>query len=97
MTRSILLASAASAALLCLSAPAFAQTEATESVTVTAEKLDAARNGIQTQTGASTYTVTAKDIENQPGGDNAQLNSGDPAGARRGAGQLRPAAYPRRA
>ena len=54
--------------------PAFAQ-EATESVTVTAQKLAAARNGIQTQTGASTYTITAKDIQNQPGGDNAQLNS----------------------
>ena len=49
--------------------------QSTESVTVTAEKLAAARNGIQTQTGASTYTVTAKDIQTQPGGDNAQLNS----------------------
>jgi outer membrane receptor protein involved in Fe transport len=46
-----------------------------ESVTVTAEKLAAARNGIQTQTGASTYTMTAKDIQAQPGGDNAALNS----------------------
>ena len=52
----------------------FAQ-EATETITVTAEKLAAARNGIQTQTGASTYTITAKDIQAQPGGDNAQLNS----------------------
>ena len=34
-----------------------------------------ARNGIQTQTGASTYTITAKDIQAQPGGDNAALNS----------------------
>ena len=49
--------------------------DSTESVTVTAEKLAAARNGIQTQTGASTYTITAKDIQDQPGGDNAQLNS----------------------
>ena len=57
-----------------LTAPALAQ-EATETVTVTAQKLAAARNGIQTQTGASTYTVTARDIQNQPGGDNAQLNS----------------------
>ena len=45
-----------------------------KSVTVTAERLAAARNGIQTQTGASTYTITAKDIDNQPGGQNTALN-----------------------
>jgi outer membrane receptor protein involved in Fe transport len=72
MFRSFLLLGAASTALL-TAAPALAQT--TESVTVTAQKLAAARNGIQTQTGASTYTITAKDIQNQPGGDNAALNS----------------------
>ena len=73
MFRSILLCGAASAALIAVSTPVFAQ--AVESVTVTAERLAAARNGIQTQTGASTYTVTAADIQNQPGGDNAALNS----------------------
>jgi outer membrane receptor protein involved in Fe transport len=73
MFRSILLCGAASAALLAVSTPVFAQP--VESVTVTAEKLAAARNGIQTQTGASTYTITAKDIQSQPGGDNSQLNS----------------------
>jgi outer membrane receptor protein involved in Fe transport len=73
MFRSLLLLGAASAALL-TAAPALAQ-EPTESVTVTAQKLAAARNAIQTQTGASTYTITAKDIQSQPGGDNAQLNS----------------------
>lgn len=63
------------AAVMALSAaPALAQ-ESTEAVTVTAQKLNEARNGIQTQTGASTYTITAKDIQAQPGGDNAQLNS----------------------
>ncbi len=72
MHRSIFLCSAAGIALL--AAPALAQ-ESTESITVTAAKLAQARNGIQTQTGASTYTITAKDIQNQPGGDNAQLNS----------------------
>ena len=46
-----------------------------ETVTVTAQRLAAARNAIQTQTGASTYTITAEEILNQPGGDNAQLNS----------------------
>src|SRR5476651_2338480 len=73
MFRSILLCGAASAALLAVSTPARAQN--IETVTVTAEKLAAARNAIQTQTGASTYTITARDIQNQPGGDNAQLNS----------------------
>jgi outer membrane receptor protein involved in Fe transport len=74
MYRSILLAGAASVALMSAVSPGWAQ-EAVESITVTAEKLAAARNGIQTQTGASTYTITAKDIQAQPGGDNAQLNS----------------------
>jgi outer membrane receptor protein involved in Fe transport len=72
MFRSLLFSGAASIALL--ASPALAQ-ESTESVTVTAQKLAAARNGIQTQTGASTYTITSKDIQGQPGGDNAQLNS----------------------
>jgi len=49
--------------------------QAVESVTVTAEKLSAARDAIQTQLGASTYTVTAADIQNQPGGNNLQLSS----------------------
>ena len=56
------------AACAFLATPAFAQ--AIESVTVTAERLDAARAAIQTQTGASSYTVTAADISNPPGGDN---------------------------
>jgi outer membrane receptor protein involved in Fe transport len=45
-----------------------------ESVTVTAQRLAEARNGIQTQVGASTYTITAENIEAQPGGDNTLLN-----------------------
>jgi outer membrane receptor for ferrienterochelin and colicins len=72
MFRSFLLLSAAGIALFAL--PALAQ-ETAESVTVTAEKLAAARNRIQTQTGASTYTISANDIQNQPGGDNLQMNS----------------------
>ena len=74
MQRSIFLCGVAGAALFASALPALAQ-ESTETVTVTAEKLSEARNGIQTQTGASTYTITAKDIQSQPGGDNAQLNS----------------------
>ncbi|HEV2562005.1 MAG TPA: TonB-dependent receptor [Rhizomicrobium sp.] len=45
-----------------------------ENVVVTAQKLGDARSGIQTQTGASTYTITEADIENAPGGDNSMLN-----------------------
>src|SRR5689334_17392665 len=72
MFRSFLFLGAAAVALS--AGPALAQ-GTVEDVTVTAEKLAAARNAIQTQTGASTYTITAKDILSQPGGDNAQLNS----------------------
>ena len=83
MYRSMLLLSAALCALSI--SPAFAQIAdqstpadsgpSVETVTVTAKKLDAARNGIQTQTGASTYTITAADIDAAPGGANSQLNS----------------------
>src|SRR5690348_12857112 len=45
-----------------------------KAVVVSAVRLDAARAGIQTQTGASTYTITAKAIQAAPGGDNVQLN-----------------------
>ncbi len=73
MKRSLFLAGTAlayAATGLCL--PAHAD-EALETVTVTA-KLDTARNGIQTQLGASTYKITAGDIDNQPGGANTLLN-----------------------
>jgi outer membrane receptor protein involved in Fe transport len=43
-------------------------------VVVTAKRLDAARATIQPQIGASTYTMSAKVIQNLPGGDNTQLN-----------------------
>ena len=72
MYRNMLLTGAATAALLSLS-PAFAQD--VETITATAQLLSDARDGIQTRTGASTYTLTAKDIQNQPGGDNLALNS----------------------
>ena len=73
MHRSIFLASAAGAALLATLTPAFAQ-DSIETVTVTAARLAEARTGIQTQLGASTYTVTAQDLQAAPGGDNALLN-----------------------
>ena len=43
-------------------------------IVVTAQHLDEVRSHIQTQTGASTYTLDAKAIEATPGGDNTLLN-----------------------
>lgn len=80
----LLAATAVAAALAPL--PVSAQTAATppaaspssdpsvETVVVTAKRLGAARTSIQTQIGASTYTITATDIENGPGGENTLLN-----------------------
>src|SRR5579875_105335 len=47
---------------------------ATSEVVVTARRLNAARQSIQPSLGASTYTVTNATIQNQPGGDNQELN-----------------------
>lgn len=43
-------------------------------IVVTAERLDQGRANIQTQTGASTYTIDAAAITATPGGDNTLLN-----------------------
>jgi outer membrane receptor for ferrienterochelin and colicins len=43
-------------------------------IDVTAQRLNDARNSIETQTGASTYTIDAQAISAMPGGENAQLN-----------------------
>jgi len=43
-------------------------------VVVTAQRLNAARSEIETQTGASTYTITSEAISAEPGGANVQLN-----------------------
>ncbi len=43
-------------------------------ITVIAEHLNDARNGIQTQTGASTYVIDEQAIAAEPGGDNNLLN-----------------------
>ncbi|HLZ96734.1 MAG TPA: TonB-dependent receptor [Steroidobacteraceae bacterium] len=45
-----------------------------DEVVVMAQHLNEARNGIQTQTGASTYTINEAAIGAQPGGDNQLLN-----------------------
>jgi outer membrane receptor for ferrienterochelin and colicins len=44
------------------------------SIVVTAQRLNDARSAIQTQTGASTYTIDAAAIAATPGGDNTLLN-----------------------
>ncbi|MGB8365443.1 MAG: TonB-dependent receptor [Rhizomicrobium sp.] len=76
MFRSFLLAGVAGAAIL--SGPALAAidngTDGTETIVVTAKRLSEARAGIQTQIGASTYAITAQDIQDTPGGDNTLLN-----------------------
>ncbi|HVW67679.1 MAG TPA: TonB-dependent receptor [Steroidobacteraceae bacterium] len=46
----------------------------TSEIVVTAQKLNDARAAIQTQTGASTYTIDSTAIEAIPGGQNAPLN-----------------------
>jgi len=45
-----------------------------EEVQVTAQRLNEARSSIQTQTGASTYTIDSAAIAAAPGGENAPLN-----------------------
>jgi outer membrane receptor protein involved in Fe transport len=76
MRRALLLAAACPLASGVLAPPArAADTPATVSeVVVTAQKLDAVRTGIQTQTGASTYVIGRAAIQAQPGGLNNGLN-----------------------
>jgi len=45
-----------------------------DEVVVIAQRLNEARNGIQTQTGASIYTINEGAIAAEPGGDNQLLN-----------------------
>ncbi len=49
-------------------------TEAVQTVVVAAKRLNEARSGIETQTGASTYTITNAAIASEPGGENVELN-----------------------
>jgi len=85
---SLVAASSAAAALVILihSPAAAADDDAVESVApaeelstlpavvVTAQHLDEGRSRIQTQTGASTYTIDAAAVAATPGGDNTLLN-----------------------
>ena len=45
-----------------------------DEIVVIAQRLNEARNGIQTQTGASTYVINQAAIDAAPGGDNSLLN-----------------------
>jgi outer membrane cobalamin receptor len=49
-------------------------TQTLDAIVVMAKHLNDARNGIQTQTGASTYVIDEAAIANAPGGDNSLLN-----------------------
>jgi hypothetical protein len=51
-----------------------ASAPAVDEVVVIAERLNEARNSIQTQTGASTYLINQAAIDAAPGGDNQLLN-----------------------
>jgi outer membrane receptor for ferrienterochelin and colicins len=51
-----------------------ATTSSVPEIVVTAQHLDEGRSHIQTQTGASTYTIDAAAIAATPGGDNTLLN-----------------------
>src|SRR5580704_12003953 len=43
-------------------------------IVITAQRLNEARSTIETQTGASTYTITSDAIAAAPGGENVQMN-----------------------
>jgi outer membrane receptor for ferrienterochelin and colicins len=51
-----------------------ASSPAVDEVVVIAQRLNEARNSIQTQTGASTYVINQAAIDAAPGGDNSLLN-----------------------
>ena len=80
----VLLAMAVAAAAPSIGAAADASNDASptdgaplitlNAIVVTAQRLDEARAGIETQTGASTYTIDSAEINAEPGGQNVQLN-----------------------
>src|SRR5579872_6570872 len=75
-----LLASTAAAAFLAPSVAAAADADASQpgttvsDVVITAQRLDAARDTIQPQVGASTYSLSHETIEALPAGENTSLN-----------------------
>ena len=72
-------ASCAAAALILIASSSSAPAADSDStpigeIQVTAQRLNDARSSIETQTGASTYTIDAEAIAAIPGGENNQLN-----------------------
>jgi len=68
------MAASCSNSIVCFADEAPPATDTLEAITVIAQHLNEARNGIQTQTGASTYTIDSAAIAAAPGGDNNLLN-----------------------
>ncbi len=66
----------ATCGLSCTALPVMAadNSGALDEVVVTGKRLDEAREGIETKTGASTYVIDADAITASPGGDNTLLN-----------------------
>jgi outer membrane receptor for ferrienterochelin and colicin len=54
--------------------PPAATSQPEQEITVTAQRLNEARQNIQPSIGASTYNFSSQTIENMPGGENAGLN-----------------------
>ncbi len=65
---------AAPAATADTTASKTAAADPTSEIVISAQKLNEARAGIETQTGASTYTIDSAAIQAMPGGENTQLN-----------------------
>jgi outer membrane receptor protein involved in Fe transport len=63
-----------SGATAAAAAPGAAPEDAMQSVVVTARRLNEARSSIETQTGASTYTIDNTAIAAAPGGENQSMN-----------------------
>ena len=74
LRRAAAVAVAAMLASPMLLAQAADDSEPLATIVVTAQRLNEARSGIQTRTGASTYTITAEAVAATPGGDNTLLN-----------------------
>jgi outer membrane receptor protein involved in Fe transport len=73
VTRTLLALAAAGAAAPLAQAQSTASAGVSE-IVVTAKRLSQAREAIQPQVGASTYTIDAKTIQAMPGGDNVSMN-----------------------
>jgi outer membrane receptor for ferrienterochelin and colicins len=64
----------ADAAVDAASASSSSSSQSLQEIQVVAQRLNEARSSIETQTGASTYTIDSQAIAAMPGGENASLN-----------------------